>query len=418
MIGHNTGNDVANSVAAMRFEAPDGVPGIDLNRLLAPVNSFWDAYGGPVLVGLGVVVAAAACYVILRVIRRTPVNRLIALVAVGPTLVWTSHGVWNVTVNALGMSPMIAAFAFLVFEAMLLNAGYEAEQHRRRYGTPGPHGRYVWVIALTTGSIASLGDPTLVGSVARFGVPLVAAGLWWTTLSAPRETDTRKMIEARERRARGRSTTWAITPRSLLVAAGIMRPGDEQSMSQAERERRIRRMVVLADRVHGSVDGGWMHRRASARLRRLARLASAEDVEEVRARVARAVSVVAEVVPAAQPAGTGQDGQVSTPAAHGDDNPEDAVATGPAPGGGTGGHRTRRGRGRSTAERVAKVLARRPDATPAQVAARLGVSERTAQRNWPGQNGRHVNGEASLPDLTPLHAGHPLNGSSAGQEES
>jgi hypothetical protein len=418
MIGYNSGDGVATSVATMRFEAPDGVPGVDLERLLAPVNSFWDAYGGPVTLGLAALVVAAACYVIVRVIRRVPVNRLIALVAVGPTLVWTSHGVWNVTVNAMGMNPMIAAFAFLVFEAMLLNAGYEAERHRRHYGTPGPHGRYVWVIALTTGSIASLGDPTLVGSVARLGVPLVAAGLWWTTLTAPRETDTRKMIEARGRRARGRSTTWAITPRSLLVAAGIMRPGDEQSMSQAERERRIRRMVVLADRVHGAGDGGWVHRRASARLRRLARLATAEDVAEVRARVARAVSVVAEVVPAAQPVDTDPDRQASTPPADGDDNPDDAVTTGPAPGGDTGRRRARRGRGRSTAERVAQVLARKPDATPAQVAARLGVSERTAQRNWPDHNEREVNGRVGVPDLAPLHAGHPLNGSSAGQEES
>jgi hypothetical protein len=100
-------------------------------------------------------------------------------------------------------------------------------------------------------------------------------------------------------------------PRSVLVAVGIMCPGDEQSMSEAERERRIRRMVVLAD-----------------------------------------------------------------------------------------------------------VLARKPDATPAQVAARLGISERTTQRNWPEQNGRTVNGQASLPDLAVLHAGHPLNGSKAGQEES
>lgn len=238
------------SVAAVGFEAPFGIPGLDLDRIAAQVNSVWDSYGGLVLLALGVLVVAATCYVIVRVIRRVPVNRLIALAAVGPTLVWTSHGVWNVTVNALGMSPMIAVFAFLVFEAMLLNAAYEAEQHRRRYGIPGPHGRYVWVIATATGSIASLGDPTLVGSVARFVLPLVAAGLWWTTLTAPRQTDTRKMIEARERRARGRSTTWALTPRSVLVAVGIMRPGDEQSMSEAERERRIRRMVVLADWVH------------------------------------------------------------------------------------------------------------------------------------------------------------------------
>jgi hypothetical protein len=250
---------------------------------------------------------------IVRVVRRVPVNRLVALVAVVPTLVWTSHGVWNVTVHAMGMSPVIAAFAFLVFEAMLLNAGYEAEQHRRRYGTPGPHARYVWVIAFTTGTIASLGDPTLVGSVARFVLPLVAAGLWWTTLTAPRVADTPEMVAARERRARGRSTTWAITPRTVLVAAGIMRPGDEQSMSEAERERRIRRMVVLADRLHGATADGRIHRRSSTRLRRLARLATAEDVAEVRARVARAVSVVADVVPATQPMGkpTNQSGEVA-----------------------------------------------------------------------------------------------------------
>lgn len=419
MIGHESGSGAATSVAAVGFEAPDGVPGLDLDRIVAQVNSVWDAYGGLVLLGLGVLIVAAACYVIVRLVRRVPVNRLIALVAVGPTLVWTSHGVWNVTVNALGMSPMIAAFAFLVFEAMLLNAGYEAEQHRRRYGTPGPHGRYVWVIALTTGSIASLGDPTLVGSVARLGVPLVAAGLWWTTLTAPRETDTRKMTEARERRARDRSTTWAITPRSLLVAVGIMRPGDEQSMSEAERERRIRRMVVLAAHVHSAVPGGWGHRWASARLGRLARLASAEDVAEVRDRVARAVSVVAEVLPVAQPAGTDPAEQVSTPPADGDDNAEDAVTTGPNSDGDTGRRRTRRGRrGPSTAERVARVLARKPEATPVEVAAKLGVSEITAKRNWPDQNERIVNGGASLPDLAVAHAGNPLNGSSTGREGS
>lgn len=280
------------------------LPGLDVDRIAAQVNDLWDAYGDLVLVVGAALVVAATFVVVVQALRKVPVNRLIALVAVGPTLVWTSHGVWNVTVNALGMSPQIAVFAFLVFEAMLVNAGYEAEQHRRRYGTPGPHGRYVWVIAVTTGSIASLGDPTLVGSVARFVLPLVAAGLWWTTLTAPRPTDTAEMIAAREARARGRSTTWAVTPRTVLVAAGIMRPGDDLSMSEAERERRIRRMVVLADRVHSAPADGRVHRRASARLRRLARLATAEDVAEVRTRVARAVGVVAEVVPAVEsPAG-------------------------------------------------------------------------------------------------------------------
>lgn len=402
------------SVAAIDFETPFGTPGLDLDRIAEQVNIMWDAYGGLILLVLGALLAAVGCYTIVRVIRRVPTNRLIALAAVVPTLVWTSHGVWNVTVNALGMSPAIAVFAFLVFEAMLLNAGYEAEQHRRRYGTPGPHGRYVWVIATTTGAIASLGDPTLVGSIARLALPLVAAGLWWITLTAPRETDTRKMLETRQRRARARSTTWAITPRTILVAAGIMRPGDEQSTSQAERERRIRRMVVLADRMHGTPVDRQTHRRASARLRRLARLASAEDVAEVRARVTRAVNVVADVVPAT----AGQAEQVSTAPADDDDKPDHAMATSPNPEGDVSRRRPRPGRGgRSTAKRVAQVLARKPDATPAEVAARLGVSERTAQRNWPEQQKEAaVNGQASLPDLAVVHAGLALNGSEPGQE--
>jgi hypothetical protein len=75
------------------------------------VNNLWDAYGDLVLVGVAALVVLAICSVVVRVQRWVPVNRLVALVAVGPTLVWTSHGVWNVTVNALGMSPAIAAFA-------------------------------------------------------------------------------------------------------------------------------------------------------------------------------------------------------------------------------------------------------------------------------------------------------------------
>jgi hypothetical protein len=37
----------------------------------------------------------------------------------------------------------------------------------------------------------------------------------------------------------------------------------------------------------------------------------------------------------------------------------------------------------STSERVARALTKNPDATPAQIAARLNVSERTVQRHWP-----------------------------------
>jgi hypothetical protein len=45
-------------------------------------------------------------------------------------------------------------------------------------------------------------------------------------------------------------------------------------------------------------------------------------------------------------------------------------------------------RGRSTAERVAQMRADRPDVGMAEVAATLGVSERTVRRYWPTPNGR------------------------------
>jgi hypothetical protein len=71
-----------------------------------------------------------------------------------------------------------------------------------------------------------------------------------------------------------------------------------------------------------------------------------------------------------------------------DDNPTEVVTTEAAPGGDIGRGRVSSRRGRSTAERVATVLTRKPNARPAEVAARLGVSERTVQRNWPTPNGR------------------------------
>ena len=77
--------------------------------------------------------------------------------------------------------------------------------------------------------------------------------------------------------------------------------------------------------------------------------------------------------PAAQDAGGG--------------NPGDAVSSAGGSGVGAAGGRVATRRGVSTAERVARVLARRPDARAVEVAARLGVSERTVQRYWPRPNG-------------------------------
>jgi len=79
---------------------------------------------------------------------------------------------------------------------------------------------------------------------------------------------------------------------------------------------------------------------------------------------------------------------VSTPPAAAGDSGDSAVATAPVSGVDSAEGRVSPRRGRSTAERVARALARKPDARAAEVAARLGVSERTVQRYWPAPDER------------------------------
>lgn len=59
-----------------------------------------------------------------------------------------------------------------------------------------------------------------------------------------------------------------------------------------------------------------------------------------------------------------------------------------APSAGSGGAPVPAPRGRSTAERVARMLADRPEVGLSEVASALGVSERTVRRYWPAPNGR------------------------------
>lgn len=278
---------------------------LDTAAIAAQINELWSRYGGWIITGAAAVTVAlvlAAVFVLWRSQHRA---RLLSGLTALVVLAWTSEGLWEVARHTLDLPAAFAAMTFFVFEAMMLSSAMQAEQHRARYGTPGPAGRYVWVLAATTATVVGLNATTLVEAVLRVALPLAAAGLWWVGMRAPRDSDTDAIRAEREREAQRRAATWAVTPRTILVAIGLMRPGEE-TVTDAERERRIRRMVAAADRVHASPDT-WLAQRAATRLRRLARLASAEDIAEVRQRVARAAGVVDLVVPvtgATRPSGT------------------------------------------------------------------------------------------------------------------
>jgi hypothetical protein len=196
---------------------------------------------------------------------------------------------------------------------MMLTSAVQAERHRRRHGTPGPAGRYVWLLATLTATIVALNASTLVEAALRFTLPLAAAGLWWISITAERDDEPEEVTARRAALAARRAATWAITPQTLLVAAGIMRPCVE-SITDAERQRRIRQMVIAADRLHTAPAGSRRARRSTARLHRHARLASARDIAEVRARVDRATRITDLVLPGNRPAPAASTVSTSTPA--------------------------------------------------------------------------------------------------------
>jgi hypothetical protein len=271
--------------------------GIDIGLIGEQVNGFWHEYGYAVILGSGLLLLAVVTVLVVKLVRSPQRDRWVAGLTALVVLAWTSEGLWEVAYFTLGLPLVFSIMTFFVYEAMMLTSALQAEQHRRRRGTPGSAGRYVWVLAFITATIVALNAATMVEAALRFTLPLAAAGLWWVSITAERDDEPAEVRARRQAEAAHREATWAITPRTILVALGLMRPG-AQSMTDAERKRRIRLMVVAADRLYAARPGTWRARRATARLRRLARLASASDVNEVRARVERTTRITELIMPA------------------------------------------------------------------------------------------------------------------------
>lgn len=377
----------------------------DLDRIAGTLNSLWDTYGYVLILAVGATGVLLCVYGIRRVIRAQQRARIISALTAVIVLAWTSEGLWEVAYIKLALPLGFAVVTFFVFEAMMLSSAVRAEEHRRQYGTPGAHGAYVWVLASATATVVTLNAASVVEGVLRFLLPLLAAGLWWVDITAPRQSDTPEVKSKRRELERQRQATWAVTPRDLLVWAKLMRPG-EQTTTEAERERRIRRMVVCADRVY-TAPGSWAARRAERRLRRLARLAQASDVAEVRERATRTAKIVDLVLPdvAGQneadvtgPAAASSADSTGRKTAASDRSDHDPAASRPAGSGRGGGQmaaaRSRSDRSRKPAqaghkrpprgqkrvEMAAGVLAEEPDINGLELGARFGLKEREGRR--------------------------------------
>jgi hypothetical protein len=304
--------------------AGPGIP--DLNRIGEQVSALWDDYAYPLVAGAGVLVVALVATAVVKVARSRQRDRAVGGLTALVVLAWTSEGLWEVARFTLGLPLGFAVMTFFVYEAMMLTCALQAERHRKHHPSPGPAGRYVWVLASTTATVVALNAETLVEALLRFTLPLAAAGLWWVGITAERDDDPDEAKQLREAERARREAIWAISWRRLLVAVGVMRPG-AQTLTDAERERRIRQMVTAADKLHAAKPGSRRAERALQRLRKLARLASANDIAAVRARVARTTRIAELVMPATDPAATGDQA-----AAHRQGDGHAALAGSPVPG--------------------------------------------------------------------------------------
>jgi hypothetical protein len=275
---------------------------IDFDRVREVVNAFWGDYGYAVIACAGVLAAALVVTAVVRAVRSQQRDRLVAGVTALVVLAWTSEGLWEVARFTLGLPLGFAVMTFFVYEAMMITCAMQAERRRKRHPSPGPAGRYVWVLASTTATVVALNASSLVEALLRFTLPLAAAGLWWVGITAERDDDPDEVKQLCEAERARREAVWAISWRRLLVAVGVMRPGT-QTLTGAERERRIRQMVTAADKLQSAGPGSRRADRALRRLRRLARLASANDIATVRARVARTARIAELVMPATDRAG-------------------------------------------------------------------------------------------------------------------
>jgi hypothetical protein len=228
-------------------------------------------------------------------------DRWVDRIATVLVLAWTSEGMWEVATRALHLPVEFVVASFFVAESMMVSSAMRATAHRATKGVPGRAGTLVWVLAATFGLIVALNAGSLVGFLLRLALPLSAAALWWQGLTAERDTDTIEMRAERARLRAERESTWAVTPRTLLVRWGVLKPGNI-TITEAQRQMSVDRMVAARMVIHDAkrVKG------ARRKLRRLAMTATPDMIEDVRRQVRQTMLIEVSTdgsAPAGTPAG-------------------------------------------------------------------------------------------------------------------
>ncbi|GAA0936383.1 hypothetical protein GCM10009558_050200 [Virgisporangium aurantiacum] len=245
--------------------------GLDAGVVAAPGRDHAPAL---VVGGLAVCVTLLA-WLVWRAVRSGRPDGWLARLSFLVGFAWSGEAMWEVATQKLRLSPVFAGFGFFLFEAMMATAMIRAERAHAERGRAGRHGRAVWLIAVVAGLIAAMAGDSAVEMGLRLAVPLLVAHQWWVGLAG----------DGVARPADAISWTW--TPRRVLVAVGLARPG-VTDLSTVDRERQVRAVAKVAHRLH-STSWRWRWRRGwcQMRLRSLAMRADDAVLDAARARVER-----------------------------------------------------------------------------------------------------------------------------------
>ncbi|MCX4470427.1 hypothetical protein OOK41_08925 [Micromonospora sp. NBC_01655] len=264
-------------------------------------------YGQPMLFGAGVVAALLALALIWRFLRTGEVHEKLGVVAVSLATLFAMEGMFEVAHGPLGLNTAGSLMFCATFEVVMLHQGSLAA-HKLAAAAEGQapditrHMRFVWLVAVASGVIASTASNSVTEVVLRLVTPPLAAGIWYMSLYAD--------VEPAERQP----SRWIWTPQRIGVRLGLLKPGTVDDLTEVFAQRRIVALVdagmeLYVQQQAAKLGGGrpaeparrWRRRtrdplaEALRRLQQLTKAADADTVQAAREQLRRVLSIETEL---------------------------------------------------------------------------------------------------------------------------
>lgn len=289
----------------------------------------------------------------------------------------SAEGMWEVATESLAFAPWKALLLFAFAELAMLNEAHQAKSRIQQSREPGLHGMAVWVIAVGAGLIAASNAANTAEYLLRLGAPTLLAWQWWSDLIADRPD--------RERQP----SRWIWTPQRIGIRLGLLKPGSADDLTEVFRQRTIDRMVRVADSLDTADPKNAP--KLALQLRRMAKDADPAVIAAVRERYNQGATIQEQIFGRVR---VHLVDKMPLPALdeHAAVAPRDpweyaepiGPQTAPQPPADVKPRVSRpRAKTLTSAVKVAKVAAKMPAATVAEIAAKAGVSESTARRHMP-----------------------------------